>query len=385
MTFEADLLKGKFFPEGSRERLKAVMLSLIVYLPILAMVYDYYESVEYGFETMQYIELSVLVLIFTVYAMFPRFIGLNVTTNLILVLFAIFLLLSLVVEDKNAAFSLFWFSMFPVVSFFFLGKAQGLIWTVIIFFSIFVLLVLSLVEIIVPLYENALLAQILGAYLAFSFIVYMIEKERADYEEKLNASFERNKLLFKDVHHRTKNNMQVMMGLLETQSFRVDDPKYKKMFQAHVDRIKAMSFVHENLYSGASFEEVDMHTYLTEILDNLQKITQHTIITDIDYMTLGVNDSINLGLIVNEAVSNAIEHAYSVGNGKIDVSLKYLGRRCVLSIKDEGVGLNTEKEYQSLGMTLIEDLAASLPGGKLEIKTELGTQIQVYFDAKEKE
>ena len=384
MTFEADLLKGKYFPEGSRERLKAVMLSLVIYLPIMAMVYDYYESVEYGFETMQYIELSVLVSLFAVYALFPRFIGLSVTTNLILFLFAIFLLLSLVVEDKNAEFSLFWFSMFPAVSFFFLGKKQGLIWTAIISFSIFILLVLSLVEIIIPLYNIALLSQILGAYLVFSFIIYMIEKERAMYEEQLNTSFERNKLLFKDVHHRTKNNMQVMMGLLETQSFKVADPKYKKMFAAHVDRIKAMSFVHENLYQGASFEEVDMHTYLTEILDNLQKITQHTIITDIDYMTLGVNDSINLGLIVNEAVSNAMEHAYSVGSGKIDVSLKFLGRRCVLSVKDDGVGLNPEKEYQSLGMTLIEDLSASLPGGKLEIKVEYGTQIQIYFDAKEK-
>ncbi len=384
MTFEADLLKGKFFPEGSRERLKAVMLSLIVYLPILAMVYDYYESVEYGFETMQYIELSVLVLIFTVYAMFPRFIGLNVTTNLILTLFAIFLLLSLVIPDKNPEFSLFWFSMFPVIAFFFLGKKQGLIWTAILSFSLFTLLVLSLVGIVNSLYDNALLFQIFGAYLAFSFIIYMIEKERARYETQLNASFERNKLLFKDVHHRTKNNMQVMMGLLETQSFKVDDPKYKKMFQAHVDRIKAMSFVHENLYRGASFEEVDMHTYLTEIVDSLQKITQHTILSDIDYMTLGVNDSINLGLIVNEAVSNAIEHAYSAGNGKIDVSLRYLGRRCVLSVKDEGVGLNPDKEYQSLGMTLIEDLAASLPGGKLEIKVERGTQIEVYFDAKER-
>jgi len=384
MTFEADLLKGKYFLEGSRERLKAVMLSLVIYLPIMAMVYDYYESVEYGFETMQYIELSVLVSLFAVYALFPRFIGLNVTTNLILCLFAIFLLLSLVVEDKNAEFSLFWFSMFPAVSFFFLGKKQGLIWTAIISFSLFTLLVLSLVKIIIPLYNIALLSQILGAYLVFSFIIYMIEKERAMYEEQLNASFKRNKLLFKEVHHRTKNNMQVMMGLLETQSFRVGDPKYKKMFAAHVDRIKAMSFVHENLYQGASFEEVDMHTYLTKILDNLQKITQHTIITDIDYMTLGVNDSINLGLIVNEAVSNAMEHAYSVGNGKIDVLLKFLGRCCVLSVKDDGVGLNPEKEYQSLGMTLIEDLSASLPGGKLEIKVENGTHIQIYFHTKEK-
>ncbi len=385
MTFEADLLKGKYFTKGSRERLKAVMLALIVYLPVLAMVYDYYESVIYGFETMQYIELSVLILVFLVYALFPRFIGLTLTTNLILTLFAIFLLLCLVIEDKNAEFSLFWFSMFPVISFFFLGKKQGIIWTGVISFALFALLALSLVGVVESLYESALLFQILGAYLAFSFIVYMIEKERANYEAELNASFERNKLLFKDVHHRTKNNMQVMMGLLETQSFRIKDPKYKKMFRAHVDRIKAMSMVHENLYRGASFEEVDMHTYLTEIIESLQKITQHTILADIDYMTLGVNESINLGLIVNEAVNNAIEHAYSAGEGKINVSLRYLGKRCVLSIKDEGVGLNPQKEYQSLGMTLISDLAASLPGGKLEIHVDHGTHIDVYFDAKERE
>lgn len=383
MTLEADILKGKYFPEGSRERLKAVMLSLLVYLPVIAMVYDFYESVTYEYKTMQMIELVMLFVLYGSYTLFPRYIGLNMITNIVLAVFSIFLLLSLVVPDKNAEFSLFWFSMLPMVAFFFLGKSQGIIWTAIITTSLSLLWILSMVGGVVLLYENALLAQIILAFLVFSYIVYMIEKERAMYENQLNTSFEKNKLLFKEVHHRTKNNMQVMMGLLETQSFRIDDPKYKKMFHAHADRIKAMSFVHENLYQGGSFEEVDMHTYLTEILDNLQKITQHTIITDIDYMTLGVNDSINLGLIVNEAVSNAIEHAYSAGVGRIDVSLKYLGRRCVLSIKDEGIGLNTEKEYQSLGMTLIEDLAASLPYGKLEIKVENGTHIQIYFDAKE--
>ena len=177
--------------------------------------------------------------------------------------------------------------------------------------------------------------------------------------------------------------MQVMMGLLETQSFKVDDPKYKKMFHAHVDRIKSMSYVHENLYRGDSYEEVDMHTYLSEILNNLQKITQHTIITDIDYVRLDIKDSISLGLIVNEAVSNAIEHAYNVGSERIDVTLKHHGKECVLTVKDEGIGFNTQKEFQSLGMTLIEDLSISLPKGRLEIDINKGTSIRVYFDIKE--
>lgn len=383
MTLEADILKGKYFPEGSRERLKAVMLSLLVYLPVIAMVYDFYESVTYGYKTMEVIEIVTLFLLYGSFLLFPRYIGLDKITHIILAILTVFLLITLVVPDKNAEFSLFWFSMLPVISFFFLGKSQGIIWTIIVALMLLILILLSLFGWVVPLYENALLAQIIFAYLVFSYIVYMIEKERAMYENELNNSLKKNKLLFKEVHHRTKNNMQVMMGLLETQSFRVADPKYKKMFQAHVDRIKAMSFVHENLYRGGSYEEVDMHTYLNEILDSLQKITQQTILTDIDYMTLGVNESINLGLIVNEAVSNAMEHAYSAGTGRIDVSLKYLGRRCVLGIKDEGIGLNTDKKYQSLGMTLIEDLAASLPYGKLEINVENGTHIQVYFDAKE--
>ena len=383
MTLEADILKGKYFPKGSRERLKAVMLSLLVYLPVLAMVFDFYESVTYEYKTMQLIELITLFLLYGCYILFPRYIGLSKITHVILAIFTIFLLITLVVPDKNAEFSLLWFSMLAVISFFFLGKTQGIIWTIIISLSLSILILLSLFGWVVPLYENALLAQVILAYLVFSYIIYMIEKEREMHEDELNRALEKNKLLFKEVHHRTKNNMQVMMGLLETQSFKIEDPKYKKMFHAHVDRIKAMSFVHENLYQGGSFEEVDMHTYLTEILDNLQKLTQHTIISDIDYMTLDVNESINLGLIVNEAVSNAIEHAYSAGIGRIDVSLKYLGRRCVLSIKDEGVGLNIKKEYHSLGMTLIEDLAASLPYGKLEIHVEHGTHIQIYFDTKE--
>jgi len=117
-------------------------------------------------------------------------------------------------------------------------------------------------------------------------------------------------------------------------------------------------------------------------LKNLQKITQHTLLIDIDYITLGIKDSISLGLIVNEAVSNAIEHAYSAGIGHIDITLKNNGKQYVLSIKDYGLGFNTEKEYQSLGMTLIEDLSVSLPNGRLEIIVDNGTLIQVYFDAK---
>lgn len=384
MTLEADILKGKHFPVESRERLKAVMISLLVYLPGIVMAYDLYESIYYGYETIAIVEIVTMLTMYGFYLLFPRYINIDNIAKILLVIFTTFLLLTLFIPDYNAEFSLFWFATLPIVAFFFLGKEEGKLWTIMPLVGFIIIWLLASFNQIELLYNKTLLVQLIFSYLSVAYIMYVMEKERSMYEDKLNHSIKSNKLLFKEVHHRTKNNMQVMMGLLETQSFKIEDPKYKKMFHAHVDRIKSMSFVHENLYKGDSYGLVDMHKYLSEILNNLQKITQHTIITDIDYVTLDIKDSISLGLIVNEAVSNAIEHAYSAGVGRIDVTLKNDGKQYVLNVKDDGIGFNTQKEFQSLGMTLIEDLSISLPNGRLEISIDKGTRIQVYFDVKGK-
>ena len=382
MTFESDILKGKYFPNDSKERLKATIISLLIYLPSFIMAFDLYESIIYHYETIAIIEFVTMLLLYGFYLLFPRYINIEQISKIILIIFSTYLLIALFVPDYNAEFSLFWFATLPIVFFFFLGHEKGKYWILIPAFGFIIIWALASLNYIILLYDRVLVLELLMAYLSVAYIMYIFEKERGIAEKKLNDSMEKNKLLFKEVHHRTKNNMQVIMGLLETQSFKIDDPKYKKMFQAHVDRIKSMSFVHENLYKGISYDEVDMHKYLGEILQNLQKITQHTIISSIEYVTLGIKDSISLGLIVNEAVSNAIEHAYSVGVKHIDVALKQHENQYLLSIRDYGLGFNTQKEFQSLGMTLIEDLSVSLPNGRLEIIQDNGTLIQVYFDVK---
>jgi len=382
MALESDILKGKYFPADSRERLKTVIISLLVYLPGFIMAFDFYESIIHKYETIATIELVTMLILYGFYLLFPRYLNIEQISKIIFIVFSIYLLITLFVPDYNAEFSLFWFATLPIVSFFFLGHEKGKAWIFLPVLGFIIVWILASLDYIVLLYDKTLILELLVAYLSVAYIMYILEKERSIAEEKLSDSIEKNKLLFKEVHHRTKNNMQVMMGLLETQSFKVDDPKYKKMFHAHVDRIKSMSFVHENLYKGASYDEVDMHKYLEGVLKNLQRITQHTIISNIDYVTLGIKDSISLGLIVNEAVSNAIEHAYSAGVGHIDVTLKDNVTQYLLSIRDYGLGFNTQKEFQSLGMTLIEDLSVSLPNGRLEIIQDSGTLIQVYFDIK---
>ena len=232
-------------------------------------------------------------------------------------------------------------------------------------------------------YEWELLSQIVLGYLVVSYMLYIIESERSSYEERLNIALEENKILFKEVHHRTKNNMQVVMSLLESQSFKIDDPKYKKMFETHVDRLKAMSLMHKNLYTNHSYEEVDIQEYLEEIAQSLQTYTEYTIHTDIDPVIIDMQIAMNIGLIFNEAVTNAIEHAFDTEEGNIDISFKELGERYRLTIQDNGKGFDTSQTYKSLGLTLIKDLSVTLLHSAINIEGQNGTKIEIYFDKEE--
>lgn len=93
--------------------------------------------------------------------------------------------------------------------------------------------------------------------------------------------------------------------------------------------------------------------------------------------------AMNIGLIFNEAVTNAIEHAFDGEEGNIDISFKQLGERYSLSIQDNGKGFDTSLTYKSLGLTLIKDLSVTLPHSTIDIEGKNGTKIQIYFDTEE--
>lgn len=381
--FESEILKGKYFIPKSRDRLRATMVNLFILAGVFVMLLYAYENLVQGYYIMLSIELFIILILMIAYLVFPHYVNINHTSYMILGALTFLLSMSLIVPDQDPELSLFWLASLPIFVFFFLGVKKGIRWSTNMFIILLFIPLVSYLTGVKFVYEWELLSQIVLGYLVVSYMLYVIESERSSYEMRLNIALEENKILFKEVHHRTKNNMQVVMSLLETQSFKIDDQKYKKMFETHVDRLKAMSLMHKNLYTNHSYEEVDIQEYLEEIAHSLQTYTECNISTDIEPIIVDMKIAMNLGLIFNEAVTNAIEHAFDEELGDIDISFKHIGERYSLCIKDNGKGFDTSQTYNSLGLTLIKDLSATLPNSTIDIDGKKGVMIQIYFDNEE--
>jgi|GEM_PF-812651 len=381
--FESEILKGKHFPPGSRDRLRATLVNLFILVGSFVILLYAYENLVQGYYSILAVEMGMVLILVIGYLVFPYYTNIEQISYMILGALTFLLAISLVLPDKDPELSIFWLASLPIFVFYFLGVKKGIIWNAYMFIILLIVPAVSFIADVKFVYGWELLSQIVLGFLVVSYMLYIIEKERSSYEQQLNIALEENKMLFKEVHHRTKNNMQVIMGLLESQSFKIDDPKYKKMFETHIDRLKAMSLMHKNLYSDQSFEQVDIKKYLEEIIRSLQLYTEHQIESDIDEIMIDMKTAMNVGLIVNEAVTNSIEHAFDEGLGKIDISLKHIGNRCALQIKDNGKGFDTEKTYRSLGVTLIKDLSTTLHNGTIALNGGNGAIIRIYFDLKE--
>ena len=379
MTLVEDILNGKHFPLAGRERLKATLISLVLLLATFIIIIDVYESILGGHYTMSVLELFAIVVFLVVYILFPKHISFYHTMVITVAVLVTLIVLSLSVPGANPYFALFWLATIPIYVFFFFGLHTGMYLTSVIVVALLITMMFSALKSTIPLYSYDFLLQLTVGYIAISYLLYSLENERQEYEKGLVESIKQREILLKEVHHRTKNNMQIMMALLDTQSFKIDDPKYKKMFRAHVDRLKAMALVHEHLYSGESYESVAIDKYLQEITNNVQQLTEHTIVSDIEPLILDMKLAMNLGLVYNEALSNAIEHAYDKGEqGQIEVSLKKEDKKCVLKIKDHGKGFDETLNYKTLGLTLMKDIGNSLDSQAVEIKNNNGTEIQIH-------
>ncbi len=212
--------------------------------------------------------------------------------------------------------------------------------------------------------------------------------ERKENDRKLQESLKEKEVLLKEVHHRVKNNMQVISSILNLQSSYIDDEKALNVLRESQDRIKSMSFVHESLYQSETLSEVNFAEYIRNIATNLYHSYGRPqggidLAFDLEPVYINLDTSIPCGLVINELVSNALKYAF-VGRerGRISIHLsRQSDKMLTLAVEDNGVGLPKDFDVdtaESLGLQLVTALAMQV-SGNLKVERENGTRFTLNF------
>ena len=204
-------------------------------------------------------------------------------------------------------------------------------------------------------------------------------------------SLSEKEALLKEIHHRVKNNLQVVSSLLNMQARQSEDGKMKEAIKEGQSRVKAMSLIHQKLYQTDNLSEIDMQTYISELNDQLAKIyrqTDRVVTSEIKAdVKLDIDTAVPMGLILNELLSNAYKYAFqNRDSGKISVAMMRLeGQELMLEVSDDGVGMTDplkDRDTPSLGLRLVDILTKQLRGTMSYVK-EGGSKFSITFnDAK---
>lgn len=201
--------------------------------------------------------------------------------------------------------------------------------------------------------------------------------ERRQVAQELRVLVSEKESLIKEVHHRVKNNLQVISSLLRLESRRSLQPDSKAVLGDMQARIHAMALLHETLYRSGSFASVDLGNYLRQLANQAlqaQRTDSNTVQMELDLgsVQVGMDQAISCGLLTNELISNSLKHGFPTGaTGIVRIDLQRLGsaNQWQLRVSDDGVGLPEnfeEKRHGSLGLQLVEDLVRQI-GGELKI------------------
>jgi PAS domain S-box-containing protein len=209
-------------------------------------------------------------------------------------------------------------------------------------------------------------------------------------QHELQSSLKEKEALLKEVHHRVKNNLQMISSLLNLQAARIADPTVSELLDESRNRIRAMALVHENLYRAGNFARVPMNMHIQSLCAHLIRAyglreQRIELTTDVDEVELDLDKAVSVGLIISELVSNALKHAFpNARPGSVRVELKLLGeRRYALAVIDDGVGLPADRDVHdagSLGLQLVDDLTQQLHG-RIAVRRGSGTNFTVTFAA----
>jgi len=223
--------------------------------------------------------------------------------------------------------------------------------------------------------------------------IFVNALDRKQAEELMRFSLQEKEVLLKEIHHRVKNNLQIISSLLNLQSSYLTETPYLEMFRESQNRVKSMALIHEKLYQSEDFISIDFCEYIKDLATNLfrsYKVDPLSVNLDINVndVHLEINKAITIGLIINELITNSLKHAFP-GNksGEIIVDFKpYTDDLYILQVSDNGIGIPEEfnlRETTSLGLQLVSTLADQLKGDMRLINNH-GTQFEIIFNRHKK-
>jgi two-component sensor histidine kinase/PAS domain-containing protein len=221
----------------------------------------------------------------------------------------------------------------------------------------------------------------------------IVERKKA--EEKIQTSLEEKSILFGELHHRVKNNLQIVSSLLKLQSYYIIDKEARELFEVSVSRIRSIAMVHEKLYKSGDIAHTQFSKYIQELVQSVifshSKTSEQILLNlDIEPIHLDIDKSILAGLIVNELVMNSLKHAFPLDDNARDEKKKEIGVEFkidngdfILVVSDNGRGMPANfniNEAGTLGMKIIMTLVKQLKG-TVEYLPFSGNKIRIRFPA----
>ncbi|MGA1868880.1 MAG: PAS domain S-box protein [bacterium] len=207
-------------------------------------------------------------------------------------------------------------------------------------------------------------------------------------ENQIKQSLKEKEVLLKEIHHRVKNNMQVISSMLNLHSQYIQNKEVEELFKDSQSRVRSMALVHEKLYESENLDKINFSHYSRDLLSYLfqtykERSTSIQLTIDMKNIFLDINSAIPCGIIINELVSNSLKHAFPNRNkGEIYLTL-YHGRdnNLILIVRDNGTGFSGEIDLNhpdSLGLVLVQCLTHQL-NGKIELSCHKGTEFKITF------
>ena len=220
------------------------------------------------------------------------------------------------------------------------------------------------------------------------FIVQDVDK-RKKLETQLEKSLDEKDLMMKEIHHRVKNNMQVISSLLSLQSIYHDNVKTRNVLRESQNRVKSMAMVHEKLYQSETLLKIDLKEYVDQVILHLyasygQDRNKLKTSVQVESIQMDINTAVPVGLIINELLTNSLKYAFPQGNGKLSLKLKVVDDDYCLEIADNGVGLPSDfniNQTKTLGFQLVNRLVKQL-NGSIELDISEGTKFRIKFPYK---